>query len=446
MKRKNKSLILLTSIVLILFVQVVSFAPISKAVETSDALITEDWMSVTHEDFVDSSPDSRENQVWVTTGGKDLISFKNLGVSNTKTTDEVLVFEAEIMFGFEMTLHTSVAFDDAFPDIKIDNIVKKPFFLVTTKKVWEPFVLNIYSVGYNDVILGEQVDHDYTGSIPLTIGFKDWTGKKPLTVNGVEISTPYYDADISVVETIAIRNGEVGEYEDVFVDSTGFREGTVTFTTSEDTPTDTLDTLKWLEGKNIGWTGSNTTENFGIQQSAITTLWEDYDNPSPATIKDFSFNVGARIRPEIYSIKNDIELRTAGIGFFEDWFGGWDLRVISQPATRMIKRTVGAHVINQFIYWNFIVKMIVYASVVNSAKLSQSILDDPYLKMGDFIWDTGFVGVREIDVRVPDEPDIDWLILIIVILIVGVGLYIVYKIYKSSSQRKFMLLLAGRGR
>ena len=119
LKTKNKSLILFFSIVSILLVQTITISPYSiAAIETSDALITEDWMSVTEGAFIDSSPDSRENQVWITTGGKDLISFKNLGVSNTKTTDEVLVYEAAVQFGFEMTVHTSVTFEDAFPTLK----------------------------------------------------------------------------------------------------------------------------------------------------------------------------------------------------------------------------------------------------------------------------------------------------------------------------------------
>ena len=445
MNKKNKSLILFISIVSILLFQVVSISPYSVAVETSDALITEDWMSVTHGDFIDLSADPRENQVWISTGGKDLISFDNLGISNTETTDEILVYEAAVTFGFEMTLHTSVAFDDVFPDIDIDNIVDKMFFAVWTARMYPlGSWYNQYDVGYNDIILGEQVDHDYSGSIPLTVGFKTWTGKQPLTVNGVEISTPFYTADVSNVKTIDIRDGEVGGYEDVFVDSTGYREGTVVFTTSEDTPAETGDILTWLDGKNLGWTGSDTTYNVGIQQSVLTSTGGTYDNPNPATVKDFSFNVGTRIRPEVYRIKQDIEVRSAAISFEQELLGNWKLTVTQQPSIQMVKRTVGVHVVNQFIHWDFTVDMIVYASVENSAELSQSILDDPYLEMGDFIWDTGFVGTREVDVRVPDEPDIDWLILLVVILIVCVGLYVGYKIYKSSIQRRFMLQLAGR--
>jgi len=445
LKSKNKSLILFVSIISILFIQFIPILPYSVAVETSDAVIDADDMFVTHGNFVDTSPDPRENQVWVTTGGKDLISFKNLGVSNTKTTDEILVYEAEVTFGFEMTLHTSVAFDDVYPNIDIDNIVNKMFFAVWTAR-WYPLGswYNQYDVGYNDVVFGDKVDHDYTGSIPMTVGFKTWTGKQPLVVNGVEISTPYYDADVSNVNTINIRDGEVGGYEDVFVDSTGFREGTVDFTKTEDTPTDTGAVLDWLDSKDLGWTGVNTTYNAGIQQSVITALWENYDNPNPATVKEFSFPVGARIRPEVYAIKNDIEVRSAAISFEQQLFGDWKIFVTLQPSTNMVKRTVGVHVVNQFIHWDFTVDMMVYASVQNSAELSQSILNDPYLKMGDFIWDTGFVGAREVDVRVPSDPADDWWIWLIVVLIVCVGLYVGYKIYKSSIQRRFMLQLAGR--
>ena len=223
--------------------------------------------------------------------------------------------------------------------------------------------------------------------------------------------------------------GEVGGYEDVFVDSTGLIEGTVDYTTSEDTPADTLDTLEWLEGHNIGWTGNNITEIIGIQQPVHNPLWDDYDNAYPAIVKDFSFDVGARIRPEVYKYENDIEFRKAAIVFEQGLLGDWlPPTVVLQPSTEIVTRTVGVHVVNQFIHWDFTVKMIVYATVENSAELSQSVLDDPYLKMGDFIWDTGFVGVREVDVRVPDAPNpFMWLIIAIII---GVGLYIVYKIYE----------------
>ncbi len=443
MNRKNKSLILLVSIVSILLIQTISFAPHATAVSTSDAVITEDWMSVTKGTFVDTSPDSRENKLWSYVGGKDLLSFTNLGVSNTKTNDAVLVYEAEVILGFEMTMYTSAAFDNIYPNIDIDNTIKTPFFGVGFTRLYPlAWWTNVYDVGYNDIVLGTKVDHDYTGSIPITVGFKTWTGKQPLTVNGVKISTPYYSADISNVKTVNIRSGEVGGYEDVFVDSTGFREGTVDFTTSEDTPGDIMDTLEWLEGKNLGWTGSEDTYNSGIQQSVITAPYGNYDNAHPATNKEFSFSVPAQLRPEVYSIKNDIELRTAAIVFEQQLFGDWKLTVLSQPATRMIKRTVGVRVINQFVHWDFTVKMIVYATVVNSAELSQSILDDPYLEMGDFIWDTGFVGVREVDVRVLDAPNpLIWLVIAVV---AGVVLFIVYRVYKSSKQRKFMLLLAGR--
>ena len=111
----------------------------------------------------------------------------------------------------------------------------------------------------------------------------------------------------------------------------------------------------------------------------------------------------------------------------------------------MVKRTVGVHVVNQFIHWDFTVKMIVYATVENSAELSESILKDPYIKMGDFIWDTGFVGTRVVDVRVPDAPNP--LIWIIILVIVGIALYIVYRFYSSKVKRArdIALVMAGRG-
>lgn len=431
MKKQNKFLLLFLSII-ILLVQTISILPFSVGVDTSDAIIIADDMYVTYGDFVDTSPDSRENKLWWYTGGKDLISFTNLGVSNTETTDEVLVYEAEVIFGFEMIMYTSVAFDNIYPDIEVENIVEAPFFGVGFIRLYPPAVWqNIYAVGYNDVILGEKVPHDYTGSIPLTVGFKEWTGKRPLVVNGVEISTPWYTADISNVKTVNIRGGEVGSYEDIFVDSTGFREGTVDFTKTEDTPTDTSDTIDWLEGKNIGWTGSEKNYNTGIQEYVRTAPPIEKDNPDPAEVKDFSFNVPAQLRPEVYRIKNDIELRTAAIIFEQQLLGDWKLTVVSQPATRMVKRTVGVHVVNQFIYWDFTVKMIVYASVENSAELSESILSDPYLEMGDFIWDTGYVGAREIDIRIPDEPDWlewwdewGWLVILILVSVVGIYLFI----------------------
>ena len=445
MKTKNKSLILFISIISILLLQTISYSPYSIAVETSDAVILADDMAVVLGDFVDSSPDSRENKLWGYTGGKDLISFINLGVSNTKTTDEILVYEAEIIFGFEMTMYTSVSFDNIFPDIKIDNIRSLPFFSIETSmlypaKRW----INTYSVGFNDIELGEKIDHDYAGKLPVTVNFKTWTGKQPLVVNDIEISTPYYTADVSSVETINIRDGEVGGYEDVFVDSTGFKEGIVDFTKNEEESEETGEILDWLEEKNLGWSGYEENYNTGIQQSVLTAPFGTYDNPQPDTVKDFTFDVSAQLRPEVYSIKNDIELRKASIWYHQELFGDWFLTVTEQPSIDMVKRTVGVHVVNQFIHWDFTVKMIVYATVENSAELSESILNDPYLKMGDFIWDTGFVGVREVDVRLPENPDM-WFLLI-VILIAGVGLYIVYKIYKSSAQRKFMVNLAGMGR
>lgn len=438
---------LFVSIVLILLIQTISFSPYSIAVETSDPVIVADDMAVTEGIFVDTSPDSRENKLWSYVGGKDLISFINLGVSNTKTTDEVLVYEAEVIFGFEMTLYTSAAFDNIYPNIKVDNIRYLPFFSVETSMLYPARRwTNTYSVGFNDVELGTKVSHDYTGSIPITVNFKTWTGKQPLTVNGVEISTPYYTADISNVKTVNIRSGVVGGYKDVFTDSTGIKEGTVDFTRSEDEPDEIGDILDWLETKDLGWTGSNITSNFGIQRSVITAPPIEKDNPYPATIKDFTFNVPAQLRPEVYSIKNDIELRKASIWFHQELLGDWFLTVTQDPTKETVERTVGVNVVNQFVHWDFTVKMIVYATVENSAELSESILNDPYLEMGDFIWDTGFVGVREVDVRPPSDPADDWWIWLIVILIVGIGLYIGYKILKKRSERSFMLQLAGRGK
>ena len=438
---------LFISIVSILLIQTISITPLSTAISTSDAVVTEDWMSVNEGTFVDTTPDSRENKLFSYVGGKDLISFKNLGVSNTKTTDEILVYEAEVIFGFELTMYTFAAFDNIFPKIKIDNYVYEQFFSVETSMLYPARRwTETYDVGYIDVKLGEKVSHEYTGSIPITVGFKDWTGKKPLTVNGVEISTPYYSADISHVKTVDIRGGEVGGYEDVFVDSTGFREGTVDFTKNEDASDETGKILDWLDSKNLGWTGNEKTYNTGIQQSVPTAPPDDYDNAHPATNKEFSFSVSAQLRPEVYAIKNDIELRTAAIWFHQEFWGDWFLTVMQSPETRMIKRTVGVHVVNQFVHWDFTVKMIIYASVQNSAELSESRSLDPYLEMGDFIWDTGFVGVREVEVRPPSDPEDDWWIWLIVILIVGVGAYIGYKILKKRSERSFMLQLAGRGK
>ena len=449
MKNRNKTVILITSIVLILLIQSTSFFPSVKGIKTSDNVITADWMAVTKGAFLDTSPDPRENKIWTTVGGKDLISFTNLGVSNTDLTDKILIYEAEVIFGFEATLHTSVAFDNVYPDIDIHNMGGQIFFVVETTQ-WYPdsYWINGYSVGYRDIILGEKVPHDYTGSVPLTVNFKEWTGKQPFNVNGIDISTPFYTADISHVSTIDIRDGEVGGYKDVFVDSTGFKEGVVNFNIDEESTSDeNADVIAWLKGKNLGWTGLNTTYNNGIQQSVITTdqTGAVYDNPNPATNKYFSFNVDAQIRPEVYEIQDDIELRTAHLWIHQELFGDWSLDVISYPSTKMVKRRVGVHVTNQFIHWDFEVKMIVYASVQNSAELSEAILSDPYLKMGDFIWDIGYVGTREVDIWIPRDPATNWLLIIIVIIVVIVGLYVAWKIYKRRSERTFMLRLAGRG-
>lgn len=429
MKQKNKTLTLLFSIVLILLIQVVNF---SIAYDPATNVVESDWLYVSAEDFVDTSPHDWENEITIDTGGIDLLEFNNLGIVAEATDDDQVVYKAEVKFGFEVTAHTSVDFRDFFPKLKLDAKYKERFFTVNHFYIWGDTV-SAHNVEWNYVDYGATEQwHDYKGTIPITVGILETSGRSgTIELNGITFSTPEYKCETIKTEVERLRDGEVGEYEDIFTDVNDVKGGDVDFIVLDDFNEQQQKIIDYYRDYDLGWSAGDIEKGKTLQKYMIDGAQPgaEFINQYPMTEQFYTFGLSAKIQPEVYEYVQYNELRTANIVYFHDTipFGGFagDIKVVVNPQTLTRERVVGVHTTNAFLHWDLIVYVDIYATIQSTAELTESILNDPYLKSGDMVWDTSIVGTQHVEVPLAKGFDImDWLWLIITIVILALGIYV----------------------
>lgn len=456
MKAKNKIIFFFFFFIFpFIIISINQVSAFGNAFDPQTTTIKANWLYVTPNNFIDSQHYSWEDNLHIASGGEDLLEFENLGI--VSSTDDEVVFKASATFGFEVTAHTSVTFRDRYPNINLNAMHEEVYFgLVDAVDILTTHT-NDYSISWNYVDYGSTHANHYSGMLPITVGIKELSGNTgSITLNGKTFDTPDYTADILQVKVSNIRSGEVGGYGDVFTNIAGVSEGLVTLVEMDDFTTDQGDVIAWYNSRNIGWTEGSIEKGQTLQQSIIdgTQGGTTFHNPKPSTIKDFTFDLYTNLQPEVYEYVQYNTIRSARIRYWRWGFYAGTIETLTPPHSDIApKRVTGVHVTNNFIHWDFNVDVEFYATIQSNAELTQAILDDPYLKMGDMVWDSSFTG--DYNVEVPLDKNDFWSILdnlfgglfsgalgvltwIIIIIVVIVALYIFIRIGIPLIRRKIM--------
>ncbi len=409
--------------------------------------IRADWLYVETGTFIDNSPHSWETNIKIASGGVDLLSFENLGIISSSDTE--VLYKARVIYGFEITAHTNVDYGKAFPYINRDKQHTEQFFRIN--RIYFGYDRSsIHVVSWNSIELGTMREHNYDGNIPVTVGIREILGNSgTITLNGQTFDTPAYVADIVRTKVTEVRSGEVGGYEDQFTNVADVTEGNVKFQElDDDFSASESKIIAYYSNANLGWTAGSIQRGLTLQQLMVDASQKGVEFHNSATSDSYTFLLYTQIQPEVYEFVQYNTIRYATINYWTFWPVSGNIDSIVGPATRTAdKRIVAVHTVNSFIHWEFEMIVEFYATVESTAKLTQAILGDPYLRAGDIIWDVSFTGDYKVDVPVQKEDLWDilgglfgglfgniWNILLLVAVII-IATVILYVIIKSRSRR-----------
>ena len=415
------------------------FSPLySNAVETENLSIQSNWLSVTTDGFVDLTPNAYENDLFLELGGYDLIEFENLGLLIEDTTNDILIYGGKITFGFEMTALTSVDYQDKYPNIDINSQYEDWFFGLNRYQLLGAYYTE-YDFSYREVDYGSiNVPHDYSGYIPLTVSMKDLTiTSGSMTINGITLSTPEYIFDVMEVDTGLIRSDVIGDYEDHFIGINNIDEGKITFTVLTDLLPSQTAVVDWYENAGIGWQAGPIVSGQTLQQSVIYGGGGTYQNPNPNINKEFTFNVNMELKPSAYEYVQYNDITKGSIILWEWGFFAGNIDTVYGPSTQSLKRVVAVHVINHMIHWDYTVEVYVYATIPSTAEITETVLSDPYLRYGDFVWDTSITGDYDVQVGIVVGSMLlellPWIIGIVIVIIIILVVYIGFKLLMTKT-------------
>ena len=394
--------------------------------------ISANWLSAQTTGFVDLTPNQYENDLFTEIGGYDLLEFENLGLLYEDTNDEFLVYGGRVIFGFELTALTTVDYEDMYPKIDTDHKSTVPYFGLVRAQLFNT-ITSLYSLSYREVDYGSiHVPHEYNGYIPLTVSMKDLTmNTGSMTIGGETLATPEFIFDVMEVDTKIIRSDVVGEYTDRFIDINQITEGKVNFNIQTDLlPTQTA-VVDYMNDAGIGWRAGSVEEGQTLQRKVIYGGGGTHPNPNPNIDKEFTFNVGMKLKPSAYEYVQYNDITKASVLLWEWGFFSGNIDVQYGPTTQRVKRVVAVHIVNHMIHWDFSVEVLVYATIPSNAELTQTVLSDPYLQYGDFIWDTSITGDYNVDVPITAGSFLlailPWLIGAIIVIVIILILYLYIK-------------------
>ena len=421
-------------------------------ISTDNLTIKANWLYITKGSYQDFDPEPWKTNIKFSTGGKDLLSFKNYGIIASSNESELL-FKSSVRFGFEANAYTDVDYNDWFPDINSETFTAN--FLTVHKFMhgwsigWE-----YYDVSWDTLVLGTENKHTYNGIFPITVGIKEMvppTGV--ITVNGKTFAIPTYTYDIIEVGILQVRDGEAGKNEDIFTDAADITEGTVdTEILGDDVDSVYKEIMNAVANWDLGWRAGPIVHGQTHQYIKHDTDPEgtSYDSIRFEQDTPFTFDLPVTLEPNVYEFIQDNTYRAASFLYEKSI---QKLEVWTSPhSVSAPSRVLAVHTDNPFIHWDFYIDMAFYATIPVTAELSQAILADPYLKRGDMVWDSDFTGVYEVTLA-PTKGDpisnfFEWLgdlvfgdfIGTIILILIGiVGLYIFIKIgipYIRMRQRR----------
>lgn len=448
MKRETKFKVILA--ITLIFISCSSIRPASVLAQTSttSSTVEADWLSVVPGTFVDLSQNLYENKLKVAVGGEDLLSFQSLGVVYSETDSSQIVYKSRAVFGEEIVAYSAVTLRDTFSNFNTNDQNSMEYFRLDRYYIWGA-TTERYHINWYEASFDAPTYHDYNGYLPVTFSIKpflDTTGY--INVGGVSIPAPTYSSEISQAKIQNLKSGECGVYQDEFVD-VGIQDTKITIVPTVDTFTAPEKALMdWYNNHDLGLVGTSVIRPITLNQGVLDAdpVGTTYHNPTPQ--ESLTAKIGINIVPEVYKYTQDITMKRAGIVYWQWGFFSGLIDPIYGVETRVVPRIVGAHVSNYFIHYTVVITVDFYATVPSTAQLTQTVLNDPYLQVGSFIWDTSLFGTESAEL--PWTTGDFWLtllsaimpwlivIIIVVIVIVGVYLYILFRKRKGNPVQIFI--------
>ena len=400
-------------------------------------IIESNWLYTELGAFQDKTPHSWENKIQFASGGYDLLSFENLGI--VASTDELVVYKSAVQFGLEITANTYAGISDSFTGLDLAHDNGYTYFSVIHTGVFGIHLSSqSYSVHWNSVEFDSFRNHNYDGVIPITVGIKDITSKSgAMALNGVLINFPEMKADVLQVKVQEVRPGVVGSYEDIFTDISGISEGKVELISFDEQLPGPTSLINYYNSQDLGFHVGNVMKGMTYQnmEAGGSQKGATFDNVDPANNEAFTFNLFSLLTPEAYETVQYNTIKYAGI--LHDVFTGFIVPTVG-PATKVAPlRRVAVKTVNPFVHWDLTVEVEFYATIASTAKLTESILSDPFLERGDWVWDTSVVGDYEVQVILPNvltEIIMGIIIgIIVIVVIAAILLWIFFKKMRRSS-------------
>ena len=401
--------------------------------------------------------DLPRNKIIFSSGGESLTEFENLG--NFSITDEELLYKSRAKFEFGITVHTVVGIRNVLPDLDLNKYVKNLFFYVLRAKMYGN-TEEYYYVEWNQLDYGDRINlFDYATFLPVTVGIKKLTGLNgSVTLNNHTYKTPTITGDILKVIVTNVTSGSIGNYTDTFEDISGIEEASVELVPLDDFSSDDQRIIDYYNNADLGWQAGPIEEGGTITQSMASggQPGVTFNNPNPRDDKMFTFNLHSVLAPGTYEYVQYNHIRQAGIVFWEWGFWAGHVDAVYGPVSKIVpRRVVGVHTNNYFVRWDFSVDVEFLATIPSTAEFSRLVLNDPYLVMGDWVWDSSIVGSYEVDIPLnPYYPDEFWedlmgaifgalgpilsIFLVIIVIILGILMLFVWvpRLIAKSMRKK----------
>jgi len=344
--RKTKSIFFLFLFFSIFLGSISSFSINVKAVIPTENLIFKaNQLYASVGDFADATPNVWEDDISFEVGGEDLLEFTNLGV--VSSSDDSILFKAEIIFGFEINAFTSVGILDAFPNM--NKVKYGNFMYLTYLDLFGSGVAAYYAKWYEANIDGMRM-HNYQGSSPITVYMKPLTSSGGnITLNGITFELPSYEYDILKVDVVKTSDSEIGHTFNEFGQNTEHQNVDVEFVSIGDTSSLNQDVLDILTASNLGVSViSDIKYSRTLSSGKISTIGGTFHNSNPKEYKEFTFSIGTTIVPEYRLYTDTLRTCTATVFMHRPLFGDPYLSIMSGPESKEYVRPVGVDICTRF--------------------------------------------------------------------------------------------------
>lgn len=468
-------LVLLIAIVPLSILAIIPYTPL--VVPSRFGAIDYTWIAVSVDPFEDIHTNDGQGKFYVSKGGYQLYSFTNEGLIGYDNETGMLYYRASAVFRFGINAYTLAGVTDAFPNMELSarktkdyvEIYKYPSINVWCEDPSDPYdkfneleiihaKVNYRSIDFDKNVadvFGEPFKnvnfkaHDYDGVLPITVSLhEDFGTITELEVaKGLTLYNPKIIAEVKKVVVDVTRSDTVGDYSDIYMnEQTDFGEVSIYFPVDSDAAlgsgtrkADVTQTIQDMDlGSKLGERKEGITVTCGVtgkDELRAEPVGVVFDNLE--TTSSYSFDLPLRIKPKFSYSSQDVSVRWAQIEWdYEDFiFNPAGVWVMEGPRTDVYPRYSSVHATNRYVHQEFNVEMNFIASMQFDPKLGGVVLEDPFVISGDFIWDESLYGTSDYTLvqYTPVQDFMDTFVetilpIILVIIIIGAGIYIFMKI------------------